>query len=686
MWGFFFFYRMKILSLTRLNWAIQPLSRFLLLFFVGLLCAYCINLDIRFLTFAFLSSLVIFYFAHRRRSIRKIDNLFLSVLILLSGCIVGNKYSIPSSHLTNDQLYHKQFYLVKVGSEPFKKDSSISFDGDFFMLNEKTNKFANCSPLKVRTTIEHCENIHLEIGQHLLVRSRLFYPQEPVLEGSFSYKDYLKRKGISVISRFSNTDFQNLGTVDFSLKQLFVDFRNHLINLLESNGLKNDQLSIASALLLGARTEISEELTDAYSNSGITHILAVSGMHVGLVFLAVGFILKRIKNKIYVCLLSLLLLWSYACLTGLSPSVVRAAWMFSFLSIGKLFRSGHQKWNSIAASALLMLIIDPFIWLDPGFQLSFFAVWGIVALGKLPEILITKYKYINYILEAGWISCIAQLSTIPISLFIFGKFPVYFLLANIIVVPLSTLLTYWGIACFLVLPIPQLAKLFCNVLGLGIDAMNFIASLIAQLPFSTFDGIHFNIIQSYWLTASIYILASRFLTIQNKFKIFISVSIIASLFNLCNFLMSRKETTTIYYSSNTIGILNHKDHIAVNYILYGDGALNSRSMKSFESNLYRSSSSMKCQTFWFGNFKPTTMVLESSVKNFESVLFVSPTDQSINPFNRHFSSKIIKFVFLLDGGSKKFNQLWRLFCVRKQIPLIELNKPQPVFLRLSDYL
>jgi competence protein ComEC len=252
-----------------------------------------------------------------------------------------------------------------------------------------------------------------------------------------------------------------------------------------------------------------------------------------------------------VCLLSLLFLWSYACLTGLSPSVVRAAWMFSFIACGKLFRSGHQKWNSIAASALLMLVFDPFIWLDAGFQLSFFAVWGIVSLGKLPEKLLTKFKWVNYTLEAAWISCVAQFCTLPVSLYIFGKFPVYFLLANIFAVPLSTCITYWGIFCFIILPIPFLATYSCKILGWGIDLMNFIATTIAEMPSSTFTDIHLSFFQSVWIAFFIYVIAAKFLSSMQKIKTVLMCTLIISAANWISFFSNMKTSYLVYYSNST---------------------------------------------------------------------------------------------------------------------------------------
>lgn len=675
---------MKILSFSKLNWPIQPLSRFLLLFFLGLLYAYYTNPNSSVVFVLIVITCIAFTYYYRKKSFTRSGNWILSFLIFLCGSFQGNRYSNDQLDLSNNQLHNKQIYLVKVTSEQFKRDSTISFVGDFFFVKSIANEFLLGNPLKVKATIISQIPIQFSIGQTLVVHGRITLPHESTIPGTFDYSKYLKQKRIDALMRLSRYDYQDLNLTHFSLLQQFINCRNQLIKELHENGLENEQLSIASALLLGARSEISEELNEAYSESGITHILAVSGMHVGLVFFAFGFLLKRIKNKVYTCLLSLLFLWSYACLTGLSPSVVRAAWMFSFIACGKLFRSGHQKWNSIAASALLMLVFDPFIWLDAGFQLSFFAVWGIVSLGKLPEKLITNLKWVNYTLEAAWISCVAQFCTLPVSLYIFGKFPVYFLLANIIVVPLSTCLTYWGIFCIIILPVPYLANYSCEILGLGIDLMNFIASSIAELPSSTLKGIHISLVQSIWIAFLIYILAAKFLSKKQKVSAALMCTLVMSAGNWLGLLTNMKTSYVLYYSNSTVGLIESKKSSANNYILFGKGANEEKTLQSYEAFLLRSSIDLKIHPAEHNNMSYKSFLLTSNIGQFKRVLFVSPKDMRVNPFQKGNFETQFDYIFLFSGGSYHFKRLWRLAALRQKIPLIELSRSKTGFHLLNS--
>ncbi len=677
MWGFFFFYRMKILRSYRLNWSVQPLSRFLLLFFIGLLIAYYFTPSLIYVALALLLFLAAFFTVYFSNRLSKFPfkGWLLSLLILVCGSFTGYRYSIKAEPVSIQLLNSKQFYVVRINSEPIRTDSLVSFEGDFFhVLNDSALQISN-TPISVKAKIFNCLNSKLCIGQYLLVRCRLYNPKAPIVPGGFDYSEYLRRKGIYTLTNFSTQDFIDFHLSDFCFQNVFIEIRQYLIESLNKNGLKSDELAIASALLLGARTEISDELNQAYSQSGITHILAVSGMHVGLVFLAIGFLLKQVKNKIYVCILSLVFLWGYACLTGLSPSVVRAAWMFSFIACGKLFRSGHQKWNSISASALLMLILDPYIWLDAGFQLSFSAVWGIVSFGKLPEQFISKFKWRNYLFEAAWISCVAQLCTLPVSLYLFGKFPVYFLLANLIVVPLSTLLTYLGIICFVFIPISILSFYFCFILDLGIKAMNFIAKVVADLPSSTLDGIHFHLVQSLFLGFLIYVLASNFLFPKTKIKILVLSSFFLSIINWVNFLKPY-DTQVLYHSNLSVGLIHALKHSTINYVFYGLGSTDAQTLKSFGAIPCPIIESVFVvdQRIKSGNF-----MLQSDIHHFQCVLFIDPNIPVVNPFQKDVLNLPLDYVFLKPGGSFKLRQLWRLAAIKKQVKLIELNRPKMNF-------
>ena len=665
---------MKIRASYKLNWAIQPLSRFLLVYFLGLLISYYLSLNFWVLLsciICILSTLLLsLHVRFRRGSLNTGISVF--ALVLLSGALHGFSYHIESNALSNDAQFSKQLYLIRINSEPIIKDSSVSFGASYYHIDSSRSKLQNID-VQVKTTI-YSPSDSFQIGEYLLIHAKLAAPQTPQLPGEFNYYEYLRRIGIAAIARIDSTAYLKLDKSDFSIKQYFIRWRNRLIHSLSDHGLRNDELAIASALLLGARTDISEDLNDAYSQSGITHILAVSGMHVGLVFTAMGFFFKRIRNKYLVCFLSIAFLWSYACLTGLSASVTRAAWMFSFIACGNLFRSGHQKWNSIAASALLMLILDPFIWLDAGFQLSFAAVWGIVSLGKLPEKFHRLPKWLRLPTEAAWVSCVAQLFTLPVSLLIFGKFPVYFLLANLLTVPLSTILTYWGIITIILLPIPAIAQLFCKILGFGIQVMNLVALEISKLPFSTFNDFYLSITQAIWLAIILYICSAKFISWKEKFRLNLIFSCMVSVALWVQFIMPTYSAIYVYASYQAIGIIEHTGNAAKVTTLKEETFANSyfnRSIEAFKK--YAIQNQLTFQSSLNTNSFDSSLGCQLTRLNLPSstVFFIHPENLRVNPFDKNLNFRLSDTVFLMAGGTPKKRQLWRLALLRRRIQLID---------------
>ena len=165
------------------------------------------------------------------------------------------------------------------------------------------------------------------------------------------------------------------------------DARQFLLSSLKSNGIEGDQYAIASALILGSKDELGFEVKQAYATAGAMHVLAVSGLHVGIIFLILNTLLSALdtskKGRIVKAIILLIVLWSYALLTGLSPSVLRAATMFSFVIMGTVLNRKSSIYNTLAASAFFLLIINPNLLFEVGFQLSYIAVLGIVYLQPL---------------------------------------------------------------------------------------------------------------------------------------------------------------------------------------------------------------------------------------------------------------------------------------------------------------
>ena len=270
--------------------------------------------------------------------------------------------------------------------------------------------------------------------------------------------------------------------------------RYHLLKVFRDHYIDGQDYAVLSALLLGYTDEIDPAVVRAYAVSGALHVLSVSGLHVGIIYIALNmllFFLNRSRaGKLFKALLILLFLWFYAMITGLQPSVLRSAAMLSFVVIGSVMERRTNMYNTLAASAFLLLAWDPYILTQVGFQLSYLAVIGIVFLyPKIFHLLYVK----NRLFKAAWsltaVSIAAQLATFPLGLYYFHQFPNYFLVSNMLIIPLSTVIIYGGILLLLLNPLTLVAHYLGYVLGLLVHALNDMVMKIETLPHALLDGI-----------------------------------------------------------------------------------------------------------------------------------------------------------------------------------------------------
>ncbi|MEL7145099.1 MAG: ComEC/Rec2 family competence protein, partial [Bacteroidota bacterium] len=252
---------------------------------------------------------------------------------------------------------------------------------------------------------------------------------------------------------------------------------------------------------LGIKDDLDKELKSAYSAAGAMHVLAVSGLHVGIIQLllswVLGFLKKRKKGKLAFVILSLLALWFYAFVTGLSPSVLRATTMFSIILIGQQAIRNHNIYNSLAVSAFLILLYSPMMIRDVGFQLSYIAVFGIVSLQPRISAILNPE---NYLLKKTWdITCVslaAQMATLPISIYYFHQFPSYFLLSNLLVIPSAFIILMSGLFMLCSSLISDwLAQQTGWLLDQLIWALNQGILFIKKLPYNLLDWIWIDLTQ-----------------------------------------------------------------------------------------------------------------------------------------------------------------------------------------------
>ena len=370
-------------------------------------------------------------------------------------------------------------------------------------------------------------------GTRLMIHGRRDSIPAPLNPGQFNFRRYMGFHGVN-FQIFVNRDDWTFYSQRSYWRTWLHEARVFLRDRLHQHGFSEDSRAVLSALLLGQRQFIDEELRRAYASAGAMHVLAVSGLHVGIIFLLINAVTGRMRRSKHLRMVSLAItlgaLWTYAAITGLSPSVLRAATMFSFIALATHNDQRGHIYNNLAASAFLLLCFSPGLLVEVGFQLSYLAVVGIVFLQ--PKIY-RLWEPKNWLLDKAWaltaVSISAQLATFPLGLLYFHQFPNYFLLSNLLVIPSAMVILYSGILLLI-----AGGSLFGEWLAWWLDnfvgAMNGILRWIESRPLSLIQEISFSIPETLLIYASI-ISVIVFLTRQTRFRYWLAIALITVLFS-----------------------------------------------------------------------------------------------------------------------------------------------------------
>lgn len=317
----------------------------------------------------------------------------------------------------------------------------------------------------------------------------------------FNYARYCAFKGIYHQVYLCEEEYTIAEKKQFNpVKKVLYHTREKVLNIIRENISDKKQAGLAEALLIGYKDDLDKHLLQSYINTGVVHVIAVSGLHLGLIY---G-LLILLCNKLYkpwlrrwaTPVIIIAALWLFALLTGASPSVLRSAIMFTCLVIGNQLPQPGSAYNSLAASAFLLLCYDPWLCWDVGFQLSYAAVLSMLLFMK------PVYNCIfirNKFLDQGWkliaVTISAQILTLPISIYHFHQFPNLFLITNLVAVPLSGIILIGELLLCAVAFIPIAAKLVGWLLYWLIRLLNSFIEAMNQVPFNTTNGIQLNILQ-----------------------------------------------------------------------------------------------------------------------------------------------------------------------------------------------
>ncbi|MDY2587292.1 ComEC/Rec2 family competence protein [Winogradskyella aquimaris] len=399
----------------------------------------------------------------------------------------------------------------------------------------------------------------------IYTKSDLSDIQKPLNPHQFDYSNYLQLKQVYKQTYLKPNDILILSEQPTSIYGFADRLRTKVNTELLKAGFQKDVLSIINALLLGQRQTIDQSIYNNYVNSGTIHILAVSGLHVGILLLILNFVFKPLLllkyGRILRPLIIVFLLWLFAIIAGLSPSVTRAVSMFSLISIAMHLKRPTNIYNTLAISAFLILLVKPTFLFEVGFQMSYLAVLGIVS---IQPILYKLWQPKYWIIDKPWqiftVTLAAQFGVVPISLLYFHQFPGLFFISNLIVIPFLGLILGLGLLVIVLALLNFLPKTLAEIYSLIIESLNGFIAWIAQFEQFLFRDIPFTLLQVI-CTYAIIISAVQFY----KFKTFkwVSLCLISIICLQTTYVYNNvkdKDDTFIVFNKSRFSILGLRAH------------------------------------------------------------------------------------------------------------------------------
>lgn len=456
-------------------------------------------------------------------------------------------------------------YLVTVSEFPEKRPGSLRI---VTKLNYRFEK-DKMEPLKGSLLLNMKKSSAVSSllpGDRLKIRLR---PVEISNRGNpceFDYKFYMENNGIRYTAFASEKDiFYQLSQSHRKLSHRALIMRENIIGMFEKRGITGERLALIAAITLGQKNLLEEEQKQEFMKAGIMHIMAVSGLHAVILSMFMFSLLSFLRGRFNFIriIITVLFLWLFAFVTGLTPSVLRATIMFTFIQAGKLMSRNVNNINSVLASAMVLLIDRPSVLFDAGFLLSYSAVIFIICFyNDLYSCLDFKSRIGDKLWQSAAVTIVAQLGTLSLTITLFNRFPTYFILTNIVIVPLSSLLIIIGCLIPLTFPVAFISRPLAAILGFLTGLTGELTEKAASLPWSSIENIGMGSFDAFLLFVFIFILAESLLnhkTISMRYPL-IALLFLTSFITISNIPSIRSEELIVYNTpgSYTVAIRSGK--------------------------------------------------------------------------------------------------------------------------------
>jgi competence protein ComEC len=502
-------------------WKKTPFIRLLLAMIAGILVQWQFQVNVRvwwLVLIVCIASVVVFFFIpfFNRYRFGFLNGIAACILFFSVGSLlVWYKDIRHNDQWLGNYYKEKDGLVVTLDEPPVEKTKSIKADAIASYLLEDGKTI----PVKGKIILYFKKDSslpQLTYGSQIIFKKTLQEIKNSGNPGGFDYKRYSLFHGITHQAYLKQDEFFALkGRKEKWLDKFLYNTRERVLTILRSNIKSDKELGLAEALLIGYKDDLDQALVQSYTNTGVVHIIAISGLHLGLIYWLLIKLFKPLQRRKHIKWLRPILiiagLWLFSLLAGAQASVLRSAVMFTCIVIGESLSKKTSIYNTMAISAFLLLCYNPYWLWDVGFQLSYAAVLSIIIFMKpIYNWFYFPNKLVDFIWKLNAITIAAQILTVPLSIYHFHQFPNYFLLTNFMAVPLSSLIVLGEILLCVVSFIPAVAILVGKLLSLLIWLMNSYIERIEALPFSLWDGLQISIWQaillivfaasiSYWL-------------------------------------------------------------------------------------------------------------------------------------------------------------------------------------------
>jgi len=565
------------------EWKASPFVRLLLPFVAGIMLQWYLRFQLSFLTITFFSIAIAFFGIqflpfHLKYYFRKYQGLLLNFLIVFAAMLLTLLQSARDKPgWYGNFISNNSNLILQIDEPPLEKPNSYKAEARvLFVRNGDTT-----IPVNGRLILYFAKTGYpsLSYGSRIWIDASIQAIKNTGNPGAFNYERYAAFQGLYHTSYLRPGDYKVLeGKQQNWFYSFIYQSRNAVHKTLKTyiTGNKNVE-GIAEALLIGYKEDLDKDLVQAYSNTGVVHIIAISGLHLGLIYAVLFWIFTKIpfvkRLKILNLVIILSFLWLFSFVTGASASVIRSAVMFTCILTGKTFFKQASTYNSLAASAFLMLSYNPYYLWDVGFQLSYLAVFGIVWLQQpIYHLFYIKFWPLRQIWSLMSVTLAAQVFAFPVCLYYFHQFPNTFLFTNLVAVPLSTLILFGEIAMLVFSWWPVLASLLGIIISWLIHVMNKVIETFNELPYSLLDQVYANVVTT-WLLYIFILCCCSWLLYKKKKWLYVGFTAFAGFIavqTLAYFTLLHQQKIIVYNASKYAAV----DIIESNkYYFKGDSVL-----------------------------------------------------------------------------------------------------------------